>query len=195
MLQLTAEFRDEGLTLLGDQLRRHLYPIEQDIVIQLHKLGVTAYRDNYADGQWTTEVKSILLALGQREGFLTYPRATEGRFESEWLFDIVWLEAKYDTSNPEGFDWRKTRGLKLACECEWGTTESAVLEDFLKLTVAIADLRLFIYTNTLVSSEHERVHPVDLCKRVSPLSRGCRYLAVGFPSSARGHFQIDSWIA
>jgi len=74
-------------------------------------------------------------------------------------------------------------------------TEYEVLDDFLKLTVAIADLRLFIYTNALVTSGHGKIHPVELCKRVSPLSRGFRYLAVGFPSSGKGLFQVDAWVA
>lgn len=195
MFHLTAAFAEDALSSSGSQLRQHLFPIERDIVERLHKLGITAFREEYRDSRWTVEVKRALLELGQREGFLTWPRANESRFEYEWLFDIVWLEAKHDAQNPEGFDWRKTRALRLACECEWGMTESAVLEDFLKLTVVIADLRLFIYTNALINSEFGKIHPVELCKRICPLSRGFRYLAVGFPSSGKGKFQVDTWVA
>ena len=101
MFRLTATFKDDGLSSSGSELRQHLFPIEQDIVVRLHKLGVTAFRENYSDGRWTSEVKSALLELGQQEGFLTYPRANETRFEYEWLFDIVWLEAKQDAQRSE----------------------------------------------------------------------------------------------
>lgn len=89
-----------------------------------------------------------------------------------------------------------TRGLKLICESEWTATESHILEDFFKLTFALADFRLFIYTNTEISSPiYGVIHPVELCKRACPLSRGFRYLALGFPERITGTFQIDSWIA
>lgn len=193
MFQLTADFKDEGLRQHAEQLRQHLFPIEYDIVDRLHQLGVKAYREKYSDSLWTKEVKLVMLRLGQDEGFLTYPRPKETGFADEWMFDVVWLSAKSDSALPDGFDWRHTRAVKLACECEWGSTESQILEDFLKLTVVLAELRLFIYTNALVGKD--RIRPAELCKRACPLSRGFRYLALGFPNGPTGRLQLDAWIA
>ncbi len=79
---------------------------------------------------------------------LTFPRGENNSYEGEWLFDLVWLDAKKDGSK-NVFDWRKTRGIKLACESEWSTAPDEILTDFFKLTFVIADIRLFIQIENL----------------------------------------------
>lgn len=196
MFTLSTEISAHGLEANSELMFSQLFPIERDVVRQLYEVGVQAYANRLSDGQWTREIKLCLLKLGQAQGFLTYPRLKEIGFEYEWMFDVVWLEAKADVNHPEGFDWHHIRGVRLACESEWGTYQDAILDDFLKLTVVIADLRLFVYTNVpVVVRNGGKEHPVDLCKRVSPMSRGFRYLAVGFPNSGKGEFRVDSWIA
>ena len=206
MFHLTARLEENGLDNHADEFARNLFPLERDIIRKLYTLGVTAYDKEYSRSQWTTAIKECLLELGGNQGFLTFPRSDHGKFSGEWMFDVVWVDARAIPNSPderqdEGkgerkYDWRHTRGLKLACECEWGTTEYHILEDFLKLTFGLADLRLFIYTNTKVKTkDHKEIHPVELCKRASPLSRGFRYLNIGFPPTGKGLFQIDAWIA
>jgi hypothetical protein len=113
----------------------------------------------------------------------------------QFLFDVAWLDARFDQQQQD-FDWRHTRSLKLACESEWGHKEYEILEDFLKLTFAFAELRLFVYWNHLVKlGNGDKSHPADLCRQATPLSRGFRYLLVGFPSDASGEFRVDSWVA
>ena len=90
------------------------------------------------------------------------------------------------------FDWRKTRGIKLACESEWSTAPDEILTDFFKLTFVRADIRLFIYTNRKLKTCE---HPTIICKRACPLSLGYRYLLIGVPDSNKHNFRIDSWIA
>ena len=44
--------------------------------------------------------------------------------------------------------WQGFHGLWLACEIEWSQNKNAVFGDFLKLTVAKADYRLFIFSKS-----------------------------------------------
>jgi len=190
---------ENAIERVRSDLSTVLFPIEMAITEQLYSLCVEGCSPN-ADQKWqrntywTRRVKECLKELGEKQGLLVFPELKTGKFEGQWLFDLVWVDAKPDDSK-KGLDWKGTRGLKLACECEWTSKEEHVLEDFLKLTFAIADIRLFIYTNRHINIGHDEVHPTTLCKRVSPLSRGFRYLTLGFPESARGMFRIDSWIA
>ena len=198
---LTHELTVKGNAF--EQARPHLagglFPIEVEIAERLYSFCPEGYSPN-ADKKWasstywTQRVKETLKQLGEEEGLLVFPKLEMGKFKGQWLFDLVWVDAKQDETKKE-FDWKGTRGLKLACESEWTPKEGHLLEDFLKLTFAIADVRLFIYTNRTVTTRHGPVHPTMLCKRVSPLSRGFRYLALGFPESAKGTFRIDSWTA
>ncbi len=109
------------------------------------------------------------------------------------MFDLTWVRAKVVSGK---LAWQETQGLALACECEWERDKDRLLEDFYKLTFAVADLRLFIYENHPFGMESPE-EPALLLKRVCPLSRGFRYMAVGFPRMAerdRG-LKVDVWTA
>jgi len=184
-------------------LRDGLFPIEVDIIESLHHVycaGVNANARCLGDGagsgktweteHWTSGILQALSTLGESHGFLVYPNHDKktGKSSGEWLFDHVWVDAERDGSGK--IEWKKTRGLALACESEWENTEYAILTNFYKLTFATADLRLFIYSNKKIGSDH----PVDICKAACPLSKGFRYLLVGFPYLSRtGDFRVDAW--
>jgi len=161
---------------------------------------------------WTRRVKESLWYLGHRERCMVYPsiEGEEGEYpdmndredvrkwlrqrrdrkmKMQWLFDLCWVVAPYDDSKRE-FDWTRMRGMKLACECEWGRKRTDILEDFLKLTVVLADLRLFIYQNK--KTIHSDEDPVELCKRARSLTKGSRYLLVGINGK---QFRVDAWTA
>ena len=179
-----------------DRLKTGLFPFELDIIKVLYCFCPEAYdplnkKQWDSDSVWTERVKKELLELGNAKGFLVFPDPSKFYGGSEWLFDLVWVVAKYESGG--SFDWRQTRGIALACESEWSIQEENILEDFYKLTFVLSELRLFIYTNRTITGKG--INTADLCRKVCPLSRGFRYLLVGYPENSNGKFQIDAWIA
>jgi len=179
----------------------NLFPIECDIVGKLYSLSIEAFGSNgksewHSSSYWTHRVQGALSDVGKKEGLVVVPSRERGtdKFQASWLLDLVWLEAP-PQSNEHPFDWRSFRGLRMACTCAWGETETAILENFLKLMVVVADLRVLVYTNRLIKTEAGMIHPADLCKKTCLLSRGFRFLLVGFPTNANGQVRIDAWIA
>lgn len=192
-----------------EEIQDNLFPIELEIVEKLFdEVAVEGFKDKEersieweTRGAWTYMIIKCLRNVGNHEGFLVFPKPKKEDigFEGEWLFDLVWIDAKPkqkdNDESEQAFDWRGTRGLKLACESEWSTNSNDILKDFLKLTFVLADIHLFIYTNKKVAINNVKVHPVELCKRACPLSRGFRYLLVGFPERKGEGFRVDSWAA
>lgn len=175
----------------------NLFPTEIEIVEALYNLTLEGYksnRDNIWDSNkhWTKRNRDELTRLGRDKGFLTFPELINKSYTGEWLFDFVWIDAKTDKSK-NNFDWRNTRGIKLACESEWSTSVDEILTDFFKLTFVRADIRLFIYTNRKKMDETQ--HPSYKCKQACPLSLGYRYLLIGVPDREKNDFRIDSWTA
>lgn len=179
-------------------IQQALFPVELEVVKALYSFCPEAYQNINlpkwnSTKPWTTAIKEQLHDLGQAKGYLVFPEKTDKGFEGEWLFDLVWIDAKPDTQGK--LDWMTTQRLALACESEWGTYKEEILKDFYKLTFVLADLRLFIYHNRQTTGTKEV--PADLCKAACPLSRGFRYLLVGFPPDCSGKkgFRIDAWTA
>ncbi|MEE8186736.1 MAG: hypothetical protein V3T99_03625 [Nitrososphaerales archaeon] len=203
MTSFEMKLNKDELATHERQFKSTLFPVEWEIAEKLFFVAVDGFRAFEANKSsewrskrhWTNMVKRCLTEIGRDNGYLIYPQEKGNRFVGQWLFDLVWIDAKA-ASDPDEFDWRTARGLKLACESEWTASETAIMGDFLKLTFAIADLRLFIYTNREVRSDGgDRVHPVDLCRRACPLSRGFRYLLLGFPQTGKDYFRVDAWTA
>ena len=86
---------------------------------------------------WTTAIKTTLCRVGQENfgfgvGCHGVPMATYG----EWLWDITWC-----SENGQG----RMTDLPLVAECEWKLRSAAIVEDFQKLLVARAGVRLMIH--------------------------------------------------
>ncbi len=64
-----------------------------------------------------------------------HPLFVENADFGEWLFDMIWL--KYDQQ-------QRMEGVYLVAESEWGSKED-VLDDFQKLLVARATVRVMVY--------------------------------------------------
>ena len=111
-------------------------------------------------------------------------------FSGEWLLDIVWLDIPNFASieERENQGWLRTKGICMACECEWGSSQGEILADFLKLTFVIADIRLFVYTRDAAKRNYDAV---KWCEEACPPSRNSRYLLVGIPGT--GEFRVDAW--
>lgn len=85
---------------------------------------------------WTHAIKSALCDAGHTLGYRVATGGVAQADEQEWLFDQVWM------------DWlakpRQLKRIGLVVECEWGN-QGDIFDDFEKLLVARADVRLMIF--------------------------------------------------
>lgn len=94
---------------------------------------------------WTERVLGVLCAVGTEE-FNCRVWTKSGIPNShggEWLYDQTWTwwEDKGDSDN----DWKNGWSIPMVAECEWGSNDGLITEDFEKLLQARADLRVFIF--------------------------------------------------
>jgi hypothetical protein len=80
---------------------------------------------------------------------------------SEWLFDITWLVYR----RLEGDDW-SLYDFPLAVECEWNTSLPAIHDDFLKLVVCRARLKVFIHQRTTSADSRSEFGLLDQFQKV-----------------------------
>jgi hypothetical protein len=161
---------------------------EQRIVSDLHRVAVDAVAGRpTSDTFWTRGIKSALTAFAGEQNLLCCHSGTAG----EWLYDVCWVETAAGATATNA--WRSAQRLKLACEIEWSEHEDDILWDFMKLTWAQADLRLFVYTNHMKRGASQ--HPAALCREHCAPSAGSRFLLVGFPKWVEDGepFRIDAW--
>ena len=103
----------------------------------LNGLVPEAFAAEWGRPEWTRQTKKLLVRLGKEAEYKTcatreqVPEATW----SEWLYDVVWLEATEDF---------QVNDIKLVAEIEWGN-EGDVWDDFQKLPLARADVRVMIF--------------------------------------------------
>lgn len=110
--------------------------IQIDVVSSLTELY---YRFNSKErSTWTLAIQQLFKELAARYGFEYYPNENHG----EWLFDHIWCEMATETRMAENVS--RTTSLILAMECEWTTTLGHIAEDFDKLLVCNAQIRVFI---------------------------------------------------
>jgi len=89
-------------------------------------------REKDSSPGWTRAVKEALWRCGEERGLSVYTGLRLPEKQSyEWLLDVVWYN-------------RITCSVSLAVESEWGN-EGDVLDDFSKLLVVKAPLKVMIY--------------------------------------------------
>ena len=88
---------------------------------------------------WTKAVKTKLCEIGREFGCKVCASGVEkaDRDYGEWLYDVTWLD--YEKSG-QG----ELVDAPLVAECEWGNFD-AIVEDFEKLLLARAGVRLMIF--------------------------------------------------
>lgn len=103
----------------------------------------------------TTAVKTALCcavrtALSDTRGVFICASGVEDRYVEgrEWLYDVACL--KYADGD---FSWPLNR-VYMVAECEWGRRQS-VCEDFEKLLVARADVRVMVYNGARFEDHDE----------------------------------------
>ena len=100
--------------------------------------------------EWNKAVKTKLCKIGQKFGCKVGARADEvdeaDRDYGEWLYDVTWLEYERER---DGLKWPAMALIEalLVAECEWGRGKNLeyIVEDFEKLLLARADIRLMIF--------------------------------------------------
>ena len=124
---------------------------------------------------WTREMLSAITKVGNRLGYYTCATrssAKEASYGSEWMFDVCWLH----------YEGESLRNIALAAECEWWAAKPIEHEnDFSKLVVAKADLRLLICE---VQNEKKREELMEWLK----------WYASGFKPTKGGAYLISCWV-
>lgn len=117
-------------------------------------------------------------ALGKKLGYET--RSAQSK--PEWLLDEIWFINRQKSWISHGMfpanNWGAFEGIKLGCESEWHGKSEKILQDFAKLTVIKADIRVFVHSNRYYDDGN--VSAVDICKSIIRFSSGDRYLFLGF---------------
>jgi hypothetical protein len=174
-----------------EELQEFLSPQEIEIVLAVDSAAVhaEAVRLKNNENIRTLTVITALNELGQKLGY--EPR-------NGWLFDSVWFTKRQVSWLPvESFipdtKWGDLEGLKLACESECNGAPNKVLEDFAKLTVVMADFKVFIHSNQYHNGS-SLTTTVDLCKSILRYSTGHRYLFIGF-DKGKPEFRVDLVLA
>ena len=114
-------------------------PGTQEIMEAIRK-GLNSLPLAANDGGWTKAISTMLCELGQGFDYQVGARGLNFGY-GEWLYDITWLE--YSRGWQPGPD-NHLIDAHLAAECEWGGL-SAIKDDFEKLLLARASVRLMIY--------------------------------------------------
>lgn len=176
------------MTVCGDKAG-----IVEALTIAARKIRKANERGN---SLWTRRFKEALRELGKESNFevwgkdLHWPGGRDGRIDGanfhEWLFDLCWARCQ----GP----WNTFKGLAMACEIEWGTDQRSHDQDFSKLTVVEADLRLFVF-GCKPREEESRFAHFQEASRYSP---GKAYLTLAVPDGWNKQEQLlphESWIS
>lgn len=95
--------------------------------------------------EWTTQVKEDIGSLGVTHGWAVCTSGFAGRFDCEWLYDLMWYRNDADGCLAEVY---------LVLESEWQEDHPAIKYDFEKLLLAKAPLKVMVFeTNDLHMSE------------------------------------------
>ena len=110
----------------------------------LDKLDVES---GVSDREWTVAVKDRLCEVSS---CCCVTNADYG----EWLYDITWLE--YERGGLRDWPASALIDVHLVAECEWGNFER-ICEDFEKLLLARAEVRLMIFDSTHAGNSSEEI--------------------------------------
>ena len=123
--------------------RRQIEHLYHELQQRLNALAIQENaRENgeWSSQRWNSEIKGVLVQLGRKYGYQICTTGLPDGIKSdwnEWLYDVVWLKADDDSR------WRMHE-VGLVAEIEWQGREDA-WEDYQKLHVAKADVRVMVY--------------------------------------------------
>lgn len=138
------------------------------------------------DGVWTHEVKKILVNMAPKTNGIEVCASGAGANWGEWLCDVTWLQY-----SGERFQ-RPLLKMLLAAESEWGD-EGDILDDFEKLLVCRADVRVMIFDDS---------KKVDLDKMITDLKTNTKsfagiqnkdYFVFAYYKKSDDRFVVQDW--
>ncbi|MFQ5456352.1 MAG: hypothetical protein ACE5EA_09150 [Nitrospirota bacterium] len=120
--------------------------MKDNIIKILDEIAVDL-QDEESCEKWTSEVKSRIVTLGEKQGYWVYtdskvmmklPNGGKNRDVDvgEWLYDLVWLEYEEDV----------LINTHLLLESEWDTTQKEIDDDFEKLLLGKSELKVMIFS-------------------------------------------------
>ncbi len=139
----------------------------------------------WPDKKWTKRVKQLLVQRADNK-YETYasgvPEATDG----EWMCDVVWWD-----SDENGLLSR----IPLAAECEWAKKEQDVWDDFQKLLIIRADVRVMIFDAKSRNDASSLVK--DLKKQIKCFKssqEGDTYLFASYVEKVNPPFSVKEYV-
>lgn len=150
---------------------------------ELDALCVHPEEKKWGNCGWTLQIKTAIARLAGKANNLAYASGADAVQGGEWLYDLIWL----DYSPVE----RKLSRTILVLECEWERKQSAIEDDFLKLLVARADLRVMVFQVAKAKAWQKLVDRLVGLVQVYQQSRqGDRFLLSGWIGTTR---RFDHW--
>lgn len=119
--------------------------------------------------KWTAFLKSKIREVGKKHGYLVSPCPDDGN--KEWLYDLIWFRNDSDNQLSE---------VALVLESEWSSDSWHIQEDFEKLLVAKASIKVMVFqcnANNLQGLWDQLNKGIDAFKQRSPAET---YILVAF---------------
>ena len=172
---------------------------------QLENIGLQ-FRELYNIGrrprnasEWTRKIKHVLFKIGHQQKYSVYAGGIGNKVAwGEWLWDVVWAkQAKLDYKKTGEHPIKK---LVLICESEWLLDPSNIMRDFQKLTVGIAELKLYVYRirkQTLNKKSKKNLLSdklIDDCDKLiipNPEPMPSPYMFIGIPTESSDELSIE----
>lgn len=141
---------------------------------------------------WTKLIYDTLKDLGRDLHYTVYSSAQREDGHPGWLYDVIW--SIDDDSDKQAEDWREFRGLGLIAEVEWGGYD-AILHDFTKLTIGVAETRLMITNHNDGDKKNNQWEDIkSKCVQASKYRfQNFNYLLISIPYVEKQNLQYHSW--
>ena len=129
-------------------------PFIRKIIEELEKFRRTVPSDGLPDGKWTSGVLTALAKAGKHFGYRVAASRVpdEHRDWGEWLYDLTW----FDMDKNESWETKGHWSVPMVAECEWKSAKWEIQQDFEKLLIARAALRVMVY-------DGRHLEPEKLC--------------------------------
>ena len=164
------------MTLTAETLKRGL----NDLAVEARR-----NRRGWSDTRWTKRVKQLLVQLAGNK-YETYasgvPEATDG----EWMCDVVWWHSGKD---------ELLHRIPLVAECEWPKKEQDVWDDFQKLLISCAEVRVLIFQCSF--RDHASSLVEELKRQIQCFDsrqEGEKYLFASYVEEERPPFSVKKYV-
>jgi hypothetical protein len=91
---------------------------------------------NNRNSAWTRKIKEDIGQLGVKNKFIVCTSGCDGKFEGEWLYDLIWY--RNNTNN-------RLETVPLVLESEWCMDHFQIRFDFEKLLLANSPIKVMVF--------------------------------------------------